>query len=420
MVQQLLPLLRFDGYHLLADLAGVPDLYQRIRPTLLGLLPAPVEARRRTACSPRARARHHPWVLVTVPLMALCCGRWSAPCRACWAAPARPSREDTRALGAAWSGGSVVDVAAHVLQVLAVVLPVVGVRHDPRPDGAALVARADRVEPGLGGQARGRRRAQRGGGDRAVLGLVAATPAPTARSSPASVASSPASCRRPRPRPDCPARSPPRTRRRRGPPPANGSPTGARWWPCCPRTASCRPRTSRRWPWCSCRRRRRHAGPGPARRGRGHRGPPHPDVGRAAPAPDGGRRTAPRRSARAGRVGPPGPRGRHLGLPLRQAAARPRRGTTRPSPSTRRTGRSPTTSRSPSSGPTATRCQRQRGPRLRLLLRLRGGRRGLPGRAHQRGRPGGRAAEPRGGGQLRLLPVHHRCRRQPAGPHRPR
>ena len=39
MVQQLLPLLRFDGYHLLADLAGVPDLYQRIRPTLLGLLP---------------------------------------------------------------------------------------------------------------------------------------------------------------------------------------------------------------------------------------------------------------------------------------------------------------------------------------------------------------------------------------------
>ena len=39
MVQQLLPLLRFDGYHLLADLTGVPDLYQRIRPTLLGLLP---------------------------------------------------------------------------------------------------------------------------------------------------------------------------------------------------------------------------------------------------------------------------------------------------------------------------------------------------------------------------------------------
>ncbi len=39
MVQQLMPLLRFDGYHLLADLTGVPDLYHRISPTLLGLLP---------------------------------------------------------------------------------------------------------------------------------------------------------------------------------------------------------------------------------------------------------------------------------------------------------------------------------------------------------------------------------------------
>ena len=39
MVHQLLPLLRFDGYHVLADLTGVPDLYHRIKPTLLGLLP---------------------------------------------------------------------------------------------------------------------------------------------------------------------------------------------------------------------------------------------------------------------------------------------------------------------------------------------------------------------------------------------
>ena len=39
MVRQLLPLVRFDGYHILADATGVPDLFQRIRPTLLGLLP---------------------------------------------------------------------------------------------------------------------------------------------------------------------------------------------------------------------------------------------------------------------------------------------------------------------------------------------------------------------------------------------
>ena len=39
MVRQLAPLLRFDGYHVLADLTGVPDLYQRIGPVLSGLLP---------------------------------------------------------------------------------------------------------------------------------------------------------------------------------------------------------------------------------------------------------------------------------------------------------------------------------------------------------------------------------------------
>ena len=32
MIRQLAPLLRFDGYHVLADLTGVPDLYQRIGP----------------------------------------------------------------------------------------------------------------------------------------------------------------------------------------------------------------------------------------------------------------------------------------------------------------------------------------------------------------------------------------------------
>ena len=55
MAQQLLPLLRFDGYHLLADLAGVPDLYQRIRPTLLGLLPHRWRSPE-NRCSSRGRA----------------------------------------------------------------------------------------------------------------------------------------------------------------------------------------------------------------------------------------------------------------------------------------------------------------------------------------------------------------------------
>ena len=71
MVQQLLPLLRFDGYHVLADLAGVPDLYHRIRPTLLGLLPHRWKAPENKVLTPWARATITLWVLVTVPMMAL-------------------------------------------------------------------------------------------------------------------------------------------------------------------------------------------------------------------------------------------------------------------------------------------------------------------------------------------------------------
>ena len=40
MVRQLMPMVRFDGYHILADATGVPDLFQRIKPTLLA--PAPL------------------------------------------------------------------------------------------------------------------------------------------------------------------------------------------------------------------------------------------------------------------------------------------------------------------------------------------------------------------------------------------
>src|SRR6478672_4986743 len=39
MLRQLLPFVRFDGYHVLADLTGVPDLFARIGPILRSLVP---------------------------------------------------------------------------------------------------------------------------------------------------------------------------------------------------------------------------------------------------------------------------------------------------------------------------------------------------------------------------------------------
>lgn len=125
MVQQLLPLLRFDGYHLLADLAGVPDLYQRIRPTLLGLLPHRWSSPENRVLTPWARVVITLWVLVTVPLMGLMLYALVTAVPRMLGSAGSAVRADTEELGAAWSTGTPIDVAAHVLQVLSVVLPVV-------------------------------------------------------------------------------------------------------------------------------------------------------------------------------------------------------------------------------------------------------------------------------------------------------
>src|ERR1041385_6924446 len=67
MVKQLSPMIRADGYHILADATGVPDLYAHIGPTLRRLLPR--RRREPSALTGRARAVVTAWVLVIVPLL---------------------------------------------------------------------------------------------------------------------------------------------------------------------------------------------------------------------------------------------------------------------------------------------------------------------------------------------------------------
>ena len=125
MVQQMLPLLRFDGYHVLADLAGVPDLYQRIRPTLLGLLPHRWRSPENRMLTPWARSVITLWVLVTLPLMGLMLFALLQAVPRLLGSAGSVLQEDASAVGDAWGGGNPVDVTAHALQLLAVVLPLV-------------------------------------------------------------------------------------------------------------------------------------------------------------------------------------------------------------------------------------------------------------------------------------------------------
>ena len=123
-VKNLSPVIRADGYHVLADATGVPDLYAHIVPTLRRLLPW--RRSEPSALKGRARALVTLWVLIVVPvLLSLMIG----------AVLLLP-----RLLTSTWDSGSsvlgdisrdashsdVLMLAVSLLRLLALVLPVLG------------------------------------------------------------------------------------------------------------------------------------------------------------------------------------------------------------------------------------------------------------------------------------------------------
>ena len=66
-VKNLSPVIRSDGYHILSDATGVPDLYAHMGPTLKRLLPG--KRREPSALKGSARALVTAWVLVIVPIL---------------------------------------------------------------------------------------------------------------------------------------------------------------------------------------------------------------------------------------------------------------------------------------------------------------------------------------------------------------
>jgi putative peptide zinc metalloprotease protein len=68
-LQQMLPLLRLDGYYVLSDLLGVPDLFKRTGPVLKGLLPGRPREQVVDELTPKARRIITWWTLAVVPLL---------------------------------------------------------------------------------------------------------------------------------------------------------------------------------------------------------------------------------------------------------------------------------------------------------------------------------------------------------------
>ncbi len=68
-LQQFLPFLRLDGYYILSDLTGVPDMFQRLKPTLKSLLPWRGTDDKVDELKPWVRWAISGWVVALVPVL---------------------------------------------------------------------------------------------------------------------------------------------------------------------------------------------------------------------------------------------------------------------------------------------------------------------------------------------------------------
>lgn len=68
-LEQLFPVVRLDGYYILGDMAGVPDLYGKVKPILLSLLPGRRADAQVAGLKRSARTIVTLWVLTMVPLL---------------------------------------------------------------------------------------------------------------------------------------------------------------------------------------------------------------------------------------------------------------------------------------------------------------------------------------------------------------
>jgi putative peptide zinc metalloprotease protein len=127
MLQQLPPTIRLDGYFVLADLAGVPDLFSRVGPVLRSIIPGRPVDPRVTELRPAARRIVKVWVLTVVPALVLLFAwlLWNLPFIVGQASSAVVVH--AHALSAAWAGGRPVEVVLSSLSIFLLVLPIAGI-----------------------------------------------------------------------------------------------------------------------------------------------------------------------------------------------------------------------------------------------------------------------------------------------------
>jgi len=122
MAHQLLPFVRLDGYLILSDLTGVPDLFARIKPTLMSAVPGRDVDGRAQALKPWVRVVVTVWVLLVIPVLLLGVAMMALTLPRVVATAWDSAGRQLDAVSGA--DGDVLTMAAGVLSLLALLLPV--------------------------------------------------------------------------------------------------------------------------------------------------------------------------------------------------------------------------------------------------------------------------------------------------------
>ena len=125
MLYQFLPFLRLDGYYLVADITGVPDLFARLGPTLRTLVPWKKD-RRAQDLKPWVRAVVTLWVVSTVGFLLYMLGSFVLALPRMLATLGDSFALRYGEFESAWAAGDTVQATASALQLGALVLPAVG------------------------------------------------------------------------------------------------------------------------------------------------------------------------------------------------------------------------------------------------------------------------------------------------------
>jgi putative peptide zinc metalloprotease protein len=126
MLQQLLPVVRLDGYYILTDIVGVPDLFDRVRPVLASLLPWRPTDPRVTELRPAARATVTAWVLLVVPALLAVAGFIILHTPDLLRDVRHSEQREWEGVQAALDAGDAALVALGILSMLLLALPVLG------------------------------------------------------------------------------------------------------------------------------------------------------------------------------------------------------------------------------------------------------------------------------------------------------